>query len=54
MYRSAYLTALTMKGETIDEITGSAEEMRNHAVQLSHERRCTGDRRNRRGQIRFF
>ena len=35
--KSAYLTALTMKGETIDEITGSAEEMRNHAVQLFHE-----------------
>lgn len=35
--KSAYLTALTMKGETIDEITGSAKEMRNHAVQLSHE-----------------
>ena len=35
--KSAYLTALTMKGETIGEITGSAEEMRNHAVQLSHE-----------------
>ena len=35
--KRAYLTALTMKGETIDEITGSAEEMRNHAVQLSHE-----------------
>ena len=35
--KSAYLTALTMKGETIDEITGSAEEMRNHAVHLSHE-----------------
>lgn len=35
--KSAYLTELTMKGETIDEITGSAEEMRNHAVQLSHE-----------------
>ena len=35
--KSAYLTALTMKGETLDEITGSAEEMRNHAVQLSHE-----------------
>lgn len=35
--KSAYLTALTIKGETIDEITGSAEEMRNHAVQLSHE-----------------
>ena len=35
--KSAYLTALTMKGETIDEITGSADEMRNHAVQLSHE-----------------
>ena len=35
--KSAYLTALTIKGETIDEITGSAEEMRNHAVQLSHK-----------------
>ena len=25
--KSAYLTALSMKGETIEEITGSAEEM---------------------------
>ena len=34
--KSAYLTALSMKGETIEEITGSAEEMRNHAVKLEH------------------
>jgi anthranilate phosphoribosyltransferase len=32
--KSAYLTALAMKGETIDEITGSAEEMRNHGTKL--------------------
>ncbi len=32
--KSAYLTALTMKGETIEEITGSAEEMRAHATRL--------------------
>ena len=32
--KSAYLTALSMKGETIDEITASAKEMRNHAVKL--------------------
>ena len=35
--KSAYLTALSMKGETIDEITASAEEMRNHCVKLLHE-----------------
>ncbi len=35
--KSAYLTALGMKGETIEEITGSAEEMRAHAVQLAHD-----------------
>ena len=29
--KSAYLTAFSMKGETIEEITASAEEMRNHA-----------------------
>lgn len=34
--KSAYLTALSMKGETIDEITGSAEEMRNHALAVEH------------------
>ncbi len=34
--KSAYLTALSMKGETIDEITGSAEEMRNHALHVDH------------------
>lgn len=33
---SSYLTALSMKGETIDEISGSAAGMRKHAVTLSH------------------
>ena len=31
---SAYLTAMSMKGETIEEITGSAEGMRQHALKL--------------------
>ncbi|PKM63043.1 MAG: anthranilate phosphoribosyltransferase, partial [Firmicutes bacterium HGW-Firmicutes-21] len=31
---SAYLIALGMKGETADEITGSAAGMRNHCVKL--------------------
>lgn len=31
---SAYLTALAMRGETTDEIAGSAYEMRNHAIRL--------------------
>ena len=35
--KSAYLTALAMKGETIEEITGSAEEMRTHCVRLLHD-----------------
>lgn len=35
--KSAYLTALSMKGETVEEITGSAEEMRRHATRLLHE-----------------
>ncbi|MDD2981040.1 MAG: anthranilate phosphoribosyltransferase [Hespellia sp.] len=35
--KSAYLTALSMKGETIDEITASAQEMRNHCVKLLHD-----------------
>ncbi len=34
--KSAYLTALSMKGETIEEITGSAEEMRSHGLKLEH------------------
>lgn len=34
--KSAYLTALSMKGETIEEITASAEEMRSHCVKLLH------------------
>lgn len=35
--KSAYLTALSMKGETIEEITGSAQEMRNHCIRLLHD-----------------
>lgn len=31
----SYLTALRMKGETVDEIAGSAKAMRNHVVQVS-------------------
>ena len=34
---SSYLTALSLKGETIDEITGSAEGMRAHCVKLLHD-----------------
>ena len=34
---SAYLTALAMKGETIDEITASAAGMRAHCVKLLHD-----------------
>ncbi len=33
--KSAYLTALSMKGETIEEITGSAEAMRSHSLKLN-------------------
>lgn len=35
--KSAYLTALSMKGETIDEITASASGMRAHCVKLLHD-----------------
>lgn len=34
---SAYLTALAIKGETIDEITGSAEGMRAHCIRLLND-----------------
>ena len=34
---SSYLTAMSMKGETIDEITASAEAMRNHCVRLLND-----------------
>ncbi len=34
---SAYLTALSMKGETIDEITASAAAMRAHCIKLLHD-----------------
>ncbi len=34
---SSYLTAMSMKGETIEEITASAEAMRNHCVRLLND-----------------
>lgn len=34
---SAYLTALSLKGETIDEVTGSASGMRKHCIRLLHD-----------------
>ena len=34
---SAYLTALSLKGETIDEITASAYGMRSHCIRLLHD-----------------
>ena len=34
---SSYLTALSMKGETIDEISGSAYAMRAHATKVPHD-----------------
>ena len=33
--KTAYLTALAMNGETIEEITGSAEAMRSHGLKLN-------------------
>lgn len=36
--KSAYLTALGLKGETIEEITGSAEAMRSHALPVHSDR----------------
>lgn len=35
--KAAYLSELAMKGETVEEITGSAEEMRNHATKLPYD-----------------
>lgn len=34
--KTAYLVALSMKGESIEEITGSAEAMRSHALPVNH------------------
>lgn len=34
---SAYLTAMAVKGETIEEITGSAAGMRKHCIRLLHD-----------------
>lgn len=35
---ASYLTALSLKGETIEEITASAEGMRNHCVRLLNDK----------------
>ena len=35
--KAAYLTALSLKGETIDEITASAKGMREHCVKLLND-----------------
>lgn len=35
--KTAYLVALAMKGETIDEISGSAVGMREHAIPVRHD-----------------
>lgn len=35
---ASYLTALSLKGETIDEITASASGMREHCIKLLHDR----------------
>ena len=37
MLTAAYLTALKMKGESIDEISASAEGMRSHALNLDYD-----------------
>ncbi|MGN0131444.1 MAG: anthranilate phosphoribosyltransferase [Lachnospiraceae bacterium] len=37
MHMAAYLTALRIKGESIDEIVASANGMRNHATRLNHD-----------------
>lgn len=37
MLTAAYLTALKMKGESIDEISASAEGMRSHAINLDYD-----------------
>ena len=39
----SYLTALRMKGETADEIAGSAHSMRRHVVAVAVD--ATGERR---------
>jgi anthranilate phosphoribosyltransferase len=38
----SYLTALRMKGETVDEIAGSAESMRQHVVAVPVSTSVTG------------
>ncbi|MFN2137351.1 MAG: anthranilate phosphoribosyltransferase, partial [Candidatus Promineifilaceae bacterium] len=38
----SYLTALRMKGETVDEIAGSADSMRHHVVAVPIPAAVTG------------
>ena len=52
--RRHILTALAMKGETIDEITGSAEGMRSHALQLKHDMDVLEIVGNWWGRFQFF
>ena len=35
--KAAYLTALSLKGETIDEITASAKSMRDHCIRILND-----------------
>ena len=35
---SAFLTAMTMKGETIEEITACANGMRKHGIHMEHDK----------------
>ena len=51
---SAYLTALAMKGETIDEITASAAGMRCTLHQAASRYGRVGNRGNRRRRIQFL
>ena len=52
---SAYLTALALKGETIDEITASAAGMRAHCIKLLHnmEKKRTNIREYKQNPIGF-
>ncbi|MEI3504290.1 MAG: hypothetical protein V8Q42_11820 [Anaerovoracaceae bacterium] len=50
---SAYLTALALKGETIDEITASAAGMRAHCIKLLHDMDVL-EMRHRRRRFQFF
>ena len=52
--KAAYLTALSLKGETINEITASAKGMREHCVKLLNDQDVLEIVRNWRRWIKFF